>query len=201
MTQPGYDAMADLYAATFPSAYQFPIEQHAAAAFAEVVSGREGVTVDVGCGLGHVTADLVGRGLDVIGCDPSVMMLDHARRTYPDLTFIEGEATLATLPEIKIAALIARFSLIHVEPTQVAEVLKGWSERLTADTPVLIAFQASDEPGPPIQFDHAVAPAWRWHPDEFSRILRQRGFDEDWRIVYRDNSYRFPVGHLLAHRR
>lgn len=193
--------MADLYAATFPTAYQFTIEQHATAAFAELVNGREGVTVDVGCGLGHVTADLVSRGLDAIGCDPSAMMLDHARGTYPDLTFIEGDATLAALPEIKVAALIARFSLIHVEPTQVADVLGLWSARLATNTPVLIAFQASDEPGPPIEFDHAVAPAWRWHPNEFSRILRNSGFAENWRIVYRDNSYRFPMAQLLAHRR
>ena len=58
MTQPGYDALADTYAAMFPEPYQYPIERHAAAAFAEAAAGRPGRTVDVGCGLGHVASDL-----------------------------------------------------------------------------------------------------------------------------------------------
>ena len=201
MTQDGYDAMADLYAATIPTAYQFPIEAHAVAAFAELAKDRDGVTVDVGCGLGHVTADLIDRGLDAIGCDPSTGMLDHAWRTYPDLRFIAGDATLTVLPEnTRIAAVIARFSLIHVEPDQVVEVVRIWSDRLTEGTPVLIAFQACDDPGPPVPFDHVVAPAWRWHPDEFSRLLRSHSFAEDWRIIYRDSSYRFPMANLLMRR-
>lgn len=201
MTQDGYDAMADLYAATFATTYQFPIEAHAVAAFTEMARGRSGVTVDVGCGLGHVTADLVSRGLDAIGCDPSAGMLKHARRGYPHLHFIEADATLAGCPgDLQIAAIIARFSLIHVEPVQVADVLGRWSDRVAEGTPVLVAFQVSDEPGPAVPFDHAVAPAWRWHPDEFGRIFRDHGFNEDWRILYRDNSYRYPMAQLVASR-
>ncbi len=201
MTQDGYNAMADLYATTIPTTYQFPIEAHAVAAFVELAKECDGVTADVGCGLGHVTADLVARGLDAIGCDPSAGMLDHARRKYPELRFIEDDATLTMWPEdAGIAAIIARFSLIHVQPAQVADVLEVWSARLTKGAPVLIAFQTSFEPGAPIPFDHAVAPAWRWHPDEFSRILGVHGFAEDWRIVYRDSSYRFPMANLLARR-
>lgn len=201
MTQPGYDAMADLYADTFPEPYEFPIERHAAAAFADAARGRSGVTVDVGCGLGHVTADLAGRGLDVLGCEPSTAMLAHARRAHPELAFTGDDAASALPADGAVAAVIARFSLIHIAPERVDEVLRIWSGRLAAGTPVLVAFQASDEPGPPIPFDHVVAPAWRWHPDEFSRILREAGFDEDWRIVYRDSGYRFPMAQVLAHRR
>jgi hypothetical protein len=65
VTQPGYDALADRYAEMFPGPYQSPIEQHAVAAFVEKIHSP-GVVVDVGCGLGHVTADLHRRGLDVI---------------------------------------------------------------------------------------------------------------------------------------
>ncbi len=74
MTQPGYEVLAERYAETFPSAYQTPVEKHAVAAFVERVRS-EGAVVDVGCGLGHVTADLAQRGLDAIGCDPSPAML------------------------------------------------------------------------------------------------------------------------------
>ncbi|WP_439655441.1 class I SAM-dependent DNA methyltransferase [Tsukamurella strandjordii] len=204
MTAQGYDAMADLYAEMFTDAYQYPIERQAAAAFAERVTagGASGVVLDVGCGIGHVAADLTRRGLDVIGLEPSAPMLAHARRAHPDLTFIDGDALLAAVPEEhEIAAILARFSLIHVSPPDVAEALRVWAQRLPAGAPVLIAVQASDEPGPPIPFDHAVAPAWRWHPDELAHVLDVHGFAEEWRIVYRDPGYRFPMVQLLAHRR
>ncbi|CAM3719602.1 class I SAM-dependent methyltransferase [Tsukamurella ocularis] len=198
MTQPGYDALADLYAETFPDPYAFPIERHAAAAFAEAAAGRPGRTVDVGCGLGHVAADLAGRGLDVLGVDPSPAMLGHARRLHPELPFVDGDASLAALPDGPIAAILARFSLIHVEPAAVRAAVRDWSGRVGAGTPVLVAFQAADEPGPPLAFDHVVAPAWRWHPDEFARLLAEAGFTESWRIVHREKDYRFPMAHLLA---
>ncbi|GAA1083591.1 class I SAM-dependent methyltransferase [Tsukamurella spumae] len=201
MTQPGYDALADTYAEMFPDPYQYPIEAHAAAAFAEAAAGRIGRTVDVGCGLGHVAADLAARGLDVIGVDPSPGMLAHARSLHPHVAFSADDASLSTLTDGPIAAILARFSLIHVEPSEVRSTVRRWAARVSAGTPVLVAFQAADEPGPAIAFDHAVAPAWRWHPDEFGEVLAAAGFEESWRIVYRDKNYRFPMAQILAHRR
>jgi trans-aconitate methyltransferase len=200
MTQPGYEVLADRYAAMFPGAYQTPIERHAVAAFVERIH-TAGVVVDVGCGLGHVTADLAGRGLDVIGCDPSPAMLTFARSTYPHLTFLDTDATLTGVTD-PISAVIARFSLIHLPPDQLNDILRRWAARLRPDTPVLIASQSSDTPGPATPFDHAVAPAWRWHPDELSRVLDDSGFTEEWRMVNRpDAVHRFPGVHVLAHRR
>ena len=200
MTQPGYEALAERYAAMFPGPYQSPIEQHAVAAFVEKIH-TAGVVVDVGCGIGHVTADLARRGLDVIGCDPSPAMLAIARTTYPHLAFIDTDATLTDVTDT-ISAVLARFSLIHVPPDELETILGLWADRLRSGTPVLIASQSSDMPGPATPFDHAVAPAWRWHPDELSRVLADGGFAEDWRIVNRpDTAHRFPGVHLLAHRR
>lgn len=200
VTQPGYDMLAERFAEMFPSAYQIPIEQHAVAAFVERVRSEGGV-VDVGCGLGHVTADLARRGLDVTGCDPSPAMLAIARSTYPDLTFINTDATLTHVSK-PLAAIIARFSLIHISPDQVPEIFERWADLLRPGSPVLIASQSSDIPGPATPFDHAMAPAWRWHPDELSRLLATAGFTEDWRIINRpDAVHRFPGLHLLAHRR
>lgn len=200
MTQPGYEVLAERYAATFPSAYQTPIEKRAVTAFVERIRSK-GAVVDVGCGLGHVTADLARRGLDAIGCDPSPAMLAIARSTYPDLAFIDTDATLAGAGG-PIAAIVARFSLIHIPPDEVNKILEQWADRLHPDSPVLIASQSSDIPGPATPFDHAIAPAWRWHPDELSRLLTDAGFTEEWRIVNRpDAIHRFPSVHLLAHRR
>lgn len=204
VNQPGYDALADDYAAAFPSPYLTAMEKHAVAAFAETVlhSHIDGLVVDAGCGLGQVTADLARQGLNIIGVDPSAGMLAFARRTYPTLSFSLGDSTLKGVdPDVSIAAIIARFSLIHSDPAMVPRILRAWAGRLAAGGTVLVACQISED-SEVAEFDHRVAPAWRWHPDRLSAELSAAGFDEVWRIVSRaDTDHRFPDVHMQARRR
>lgn len=194
--------MADVYAARFPDAYGSRLEESAAAVFAAAVraSPTPGVVIDVGSGLGHVTADLVSRGLDVIGVDPSTRMLEHARSAHPAQRFLLDDARLTSLNG-PVVGIIARFSLIHVPPDSVPDVVKRWAELTSPGTPVLVAMQSTDACGEVEEFDHAVARAWRWHPDSVAEVLYDNGFDERWRIVSRpDPTRRFPEFHLLAER-
>jgi hypothetical protein len=66
---------------------------------------------------------------------------------------------------------------------------------------VLIAFQAVDADGPADveEFDHAVAPAWRWKPDAMATALASVGLTERWRLITRPSEgyHRFPECHLL----
>lgn len=48
--------------------------------------------VDLGCGNGALTRQLVDRGYQVLGVDASPEQLALARQAYPDLTFREGNA-------------------------------------------------------------------------------------------------------------
>ncbi|WP_138845204.1 class I SAM-dependent methyltransferase [Rhodococcus pyridinivorans] len=206
MTQPGYDALADLYVELFPDPYLTPLERHTVAAFSEMVcqSQVQGVVLDVGCGPGYVAADLAGRGLDVIGLDPSTEMLRIARGAYPALRFVRDDARLGSdeLRDVVPSAIIARFSLIHVPPFEIPGILDGWTERIPSGGVVLIVGQTTDIPGEVVEFDHAVAPAWRWHPDRLAAALSDAGFDEVWRTVGRpDADHRFPDLHLAARRR
>lgn len=205
MEQPGYDAMADLYAATFPHPFLTPREEHAIAAFADTVRDRraDGPVVDVGCGLGTVTAFLAARGLASIGIDPSDQMLARATREFPHLDFVLGDATLDQLHrDLPIAAILARFSLIHIRPEDVPDVLRCWASRTSAGAPILVACQISSHAGQVEQFDHKVAPAWRWHPDRLAADLSDAGFDEVWRAVSQpDDQHRFADVHMLATRR
>lgn len=203
--QPGYDALADLYAETFPSPFTNILQRHAFDAFVEHVrgSGVTGTVVDVGCGPGLLTAELAARGFDVIGVDPSTSMLRIARSTHPAVGFVSDDARLGApeLAGVTVAAILARFSLIHVPPDAVPEVLAGWAERMDAGSIVLVAGQASADEGI-VDFDHRVAPAWRWHPDRMSAALADAGYDEEWRTVHRaDDDHRFPEFHVLARRR
>ncbi|NLE78440.1 MAG: class I SAM-dependent methyltransferase [Rhodococcus sp.] len=205
MEQPGYDALAELYTETFPSPYLTPLERHAVHAFADMVAAMNGtgVVVDVGCGPGDVTADLAQRGLNVLGVDPSAQMLTIAKRKYPECRFTQDDAYLArsTIPET-IDAILARFSLIHVPPAEIPAVLSAWSARMRPGALVAVACQLADSDTATVaEFDHRVAPAWRWNPDHLAELLADAGFDELWRTVSRpDDDHRFPEAHLVARR-
>ena len=151
-TQPGYDALAEQYELAFPDPFQTPLERHAVAAFTDMVLQHhgEGAVVDIGCGTGHVTADLAHRGLHVVGIDPSEAMLDIARRSHPEVVFRRGEANLndsleSTDQRVPLRGVLVRFSLIHVEPHHIGGVLASWAPRMPVGGVVLLAFQSIDD--------------------------------------------------------
>ncbi|WP_019201084.1 class I SAM-dependent methyltransferase [Tsukamurella sp. 1534] len=200
MTQPGYDALAATYEETFPDPFYSPLERRAVDAFADAVGERDGVprVIDVGCGTGNTARHLSERGLTVDGVDPSVEMLAIARNKHAGITFHDGDHRLAGVDLGTVDGVLARFSLIHVRPEEIPPVLADWRRRLPAGALLLVAGQANDEAGV-VEFDHAVAPAWRWHPDSMAATLAAAGFAEVWRTVSRpDATHRFPEYHLLA---
>ena len=204
--QPGYDRLAAQYERAFPEPFRTPLERHAVAAFAEQVraSGPSGPVVDVGCGTGHVTAELAASGVPVLGVDPSEAMLGIARTAHPQLRFVQATADPVTWQDAlgedeAPSAVLARFSLIHVAPDRVPGVVRSWAQLLPVGGAVMVAFQAVDGGRAVVSFDHAVAPAWRWHPDVMADHLFRAGFTERWRTVARpDAEHRFPECHLLA---
>ena len=48
--------------------------------------------LDLGCGTGHLTAQIAARGAHVLGLDHSPEMIDAARAQYPHLEFLLGDA-------------------------------------------------------------------------------------------------------------
>ena len=48
--------------------------------------------LDLGCGTGHLTAEIAASGAEVVGMDNSAEMLATARTEHPDLRFLEGDA-------------------------------------------------------------------------------------------------------------
>jgi trans-aconitate 2-methyltransferase len=55
--------------------------------------------LDLGCGTGQLTAEIARSGATVIGLDKSAEMLTEARKNYPDLAFVSGDAAGFRFPE------------------------------------------------------------------------------------------------------
>ena len=169
-------------------------------AYADLVLSDElpATVVDVGCGTGGVAAHLAERGLTVHGVEPSAPMLAIARRDHPRLSWSAGDARLDGVDLSVVGGVIARFSLIHVPPEKVPSILADWASRLPSGAVLLVAAQSSDRPGVH-EFDHRVAPAWRWHADTLADAVESAGFSELWRTLSRaDDDHRFPEVHLVA---
>lgn len=59
----------------------------------ELLAPQPGERVlDLGCGTGHLTAELAERGARVVGLDSDPAMIERARRSYPALEFVHGDA-------------------------------------------------------------------------------------------------------------
>jgi trans-aconitate methyltransferase len=63
------------------------------AALLDLLQPRPGERIlDVGCGTGHLTAQLAATGADVVGIDRSPAMIEQARRSYPQLRLEVADA-------------------------------------------------------------------------------------------------------------
>lgn len=135
-------------------------------------SSASGPILDAGCGPGHWSGWLHGRGHDVVGIDLVPEFVDSARARFPGVRFERG--SLADLAAgDPVGGILAWYSLIHTAPEEVPGILEGFRARLAPGGTVLLGFFE----GPSRQsFHHAVAPAYYWSAEDLSDLLRSAGF-------------------------
>lgn len=113
--------------------------------FADMVRAAGGGPVaDVGCGPGHVTANLRELGVDAFGIDLSPAMIDVARCDHPGLQFEVGSMTDLDLADASVAGLLAFWSLIHVPDDEVPIVFGHFRRVLRPGGPLLLGFHVGD---------------------------------------------------------
>jgi len=69
------------------------------ASLLELLAAQPGERIlDLGCGTGQLTAEIARCGADVVGLDNSADMLADARKNFPDLAFVLGDASAFDFP-------------------------------------------------------------------------------------------------------
>ena len=161
-TRRGYDAVALDYAERIADELDGkPLDRALLAAFAELVGGIGGGTVaDVGCGPGHVAADLATRGLNMIGLDLSPAMAAlAARRTA--LPYCAADMTALPIASNALAGIVCFYAVLHLDDAARRQAYQEFSRTLRPGGRALVAFHTSApdaEPG-----DAAVLTEWWGH--------------------------------------
>ncbi|MGP0076101.1 MAG: class I SAM-dependent methyltransferase [Bryobacteraceae bacterium] len=70
------------------------------ASLVELLDPQPGERIlDVGCGTGQLTAEIARRSAQVVGLDNSAEMLADARKSFPELALVQGDAAHFDFPE------------------------------------------------------------------------------------------------------
>jgi ubiquinone/menaquinone biosynthesis C-methylase UbiE len=204
-----YDRTAADYAAAVGTAisaeFETPLDRAMLSGFAlQMHESGGGRVVDVGCGVGRVTAYLADRNVDVSGVDLAPGMVAVARTAHPTLHFETGSLTDLPFDTRSLAGAVLWYSIIHTSRTELPDVWEELARVLAAPGNVLIAFQAgqndelvrSDAHGTGATLRH-----YRHHLDDVATSLGDAGFDVTarwWREPELDHETT-PQAGLLAH--
>lgn len=118
-----------------------PLDRALLHAFAEQAAGP---IADLGCGPGHVSAFLAGLGAAVEGIDLSGGMVAQARQRYPHIAFRQGDLRGLELADGALGGIVAFYSIIHLEPSEITPAFQEWWRALRPDGLALIAFHCGD---------------------------------------------------------
>ncbi|QWF79396.1 hypothetical protein HUW46_02804 [Amycolatopsis sp. CA-230715] len=199
MTAKAYGEVAELYFGLARNDIgTVPLDRAMLGAFAEFVRPAAGLTGDLGCGPGYMSAMLTGMGLDVLGVDLTPEMIDIARANYPEPRFEVGSMDALDLADDALVGIVSWYSVIHTPPAELPEYFAEFRRVLVTGGHLLIAFFESED-GRVEAFDHKVATAYRWPIEEVRDLAREAGFAEIGRMMRepKEDERQFRRGHLL----
>lgn len=92
-------------------------------AFSLADLSNEPLVVEIGCGDGRDAQEIVKRASSYIGLDPSIGMLEIARKRVPGAIFIQADALGFSYPK-NVDIVFAFASLLHLPREDIREVFK-----------------------------------------------------------------------------
>jgi len=174
-----YDGVAELYTSLFlDDLDRVTVDRDRLGDFAELVEDDAGPVADLGCGPGHITNHLERLGLNTVGYDISSAMVDAARGAFPDSDFRVGDLTSLDIGSSSLAGIVARYSIIHLQPSETEAAFSEWQRVLRDGAPLLVSFFAAGSAElHGTSFDHQVTTAYELFPATIADELRAAGFD------------------------
>ena len=112
----GWERAAACYSNTFGT-----LTAKAAGPLLDAAGVRSGTRLlDVATGPGFVAGAAAARGASVAGVDFSPLMVAEARRRYPQIMFIEGDAEALAVGDDQLDAVVMNFGLLHLARPEAA---------------------------------------------------------------------------------
>ncbi len=140
-----YDSVAAAYAEHLSSELEHkPLDRHLLNRFAEEVRDR-GTVCDIGCGPGHVARSLHDQGIAMLGFDLSPEMVQQAAHLNPGVAFRVGDMRALDLPDASLAGVVAFYSIIHLDSSELAIAFREFRRVLTSTGVLLLAFHVGDQ--------------------------------------------------------
>lgn len=147
-TRESYDAVAETYADKFEGELEDKhLDRALLDGFAELCRGA-GPVYDLGCGPGHVTRYLAGRGVDARGLDLSPEMVRVAQARSPGLAFVAGSMTAIEAADASWAGAVALYSIIHLDRDERRRAFREIARVLRPGGWLLVAFHVSSAEQP-----------------------------------------------------
>lgn len=138
----------------------------------ELVPGRR--VLDAGCGPGHWTNHIAGRGLEVRGIDLVPAFIDHARAAYPGVRFDLESIEQIDESNGSLGGVLSWYSTIHHPPQRIGAPIAEFARVLRPGGLLVLGFFDGVECE---AFDHAVTTAYRWPASALEQVLDGHGFD------------------------
>jgi SAM-dependent methyltransferase len=198
-TRTSYDRVAEAYAEHFREEMAgMPVELSVLGLFASLVDGP---VLDVGCGTGLATAELVKLGVDVSGSDLSPGMLEVARKHLPSVRFETGSMLELPHPDNTFGGVMTWYSTIHVPDELLPAALAELARIVRPGGYLLLGFQVGDEP---LHMTEALGHELdlvfhRRRPERIAELLATAGTPVETRIIREAREgERTPQAFLLA---
>ncbi len=140
-----YDAVADKYAAELGDELAYkPLDRALLACLIEQTEPGTPIA-DVGCGPGHVSAWISCHGVAAVGIDLSAAMVAVGGQEHPEVEFRLGDLLDLPAADGEFGAVVALYSIIHLEPGELASAFEEIRRVLRPSGLAFLAFHIGSE--------------------------------------------------------
>jgi ubiquinone/menaquinone biosynthesis C-methylase UbiE len=112
----GWTRVTDLYDSSWANLTKQFIEPLLTAA--RIQPGMK--VLDIACGPGYISQAMYSMGASPMGIDFSSPMIALAKKLYPHIEFLEGDAQALNLPEATFDAVAINFGMLHLSKPEMA---------------------------------------------------------------------------------